>query len=88
MRVVQNVYGSKLEELIARSKIVLNIHAFEGYKNQEVVRMMLPLHNDITVLSEHSTNDEYVKELGGNCYFSDWSDMAENIKFILENDLK
>lgn len=88
LRVVQNVYGSKLEELIARSKIVLNIHAFEGYKNQEVVRMMLPLHNDITVLSEHSTNDEYVKELGGNCYFSDWSDMAENIKFILENDLK
>lgn len=87
LHVVQNVYGSKLEELISRSKIILNIHAFEGYKNQEVVRMMLPLHNNITVLSEHSNNDEYVNEIGGNCYFSDWNDMTENIKFILENGL-
>lgn len=48
------VFGPQLDELIARSRIVLNLHAFEPYHRQEQVRIFYPLLNARCVLSEKS----------------------------------
>lgn len=48
------VFGPELDDLIARSKVVLNLHAFEPYHRQEQVRIFYPLINGRCVLSEKS----------------------------------
>lgn len=48
------IFGPELDELIARSKVILNLHPFEPYHRQEQVRMFYPLINEKCVLSEQS----------------------------------
>lgn len=48
------IFGPQLDELISRSRVVLNLHAFEPYHRQEQVRIFYPLINGRCVLSEKS----------------------------------
>jgi hypothetical protein len=48
------IFGSQLDELLLRSRIVLNIHPFEPYHRQEQPRIFYPLINSRHVLSEKS----------------------------------
>jgi hypothetical protein len=48
------IFGPELDELIARSKVILNLHPFEPYHRQEQVRIFYPLINEKCVLSEQS----------------------------------
>lgn len=82
--VAQFVYGKDLEDLIARTKLILNIHAFDAYRNQEIVRFLFPLMNNKCILTEHSDNDEYA---GNSVLYSDVENMPDAIKFILDNKL-
>lgn len=50
------IVGQQLNKFIARSKIILNIHAYE-LSLQETVRMMVPLANNKCILSETSMTD-------------------------------
>ena len=51
---VYGLFGPELDDFISRSKIVLNLHAFEPYHRQEQVRIFYPLINGRCVLSEKS----------------------------------
>lgn len=50
---IQNVWGADLDEYIARSKIVLNLHSFHDNR-QEQVRMFQLVSNGCCVVSEFS----------------------------------
>jgi len=52
------VHGEKLDHYIRRSKIILNMHAFDD-QAQEQVRMLRPICNGKMVLSEHSKFNFY-----------------------------
>lgn len=49
----------KLIDFIRRSKIILNLHAFQGLARQEQVRMFVPVINGACVVSEMSNVNEF-----------------------------
>ena len=51
---VLGISGENLAKWIGRSKIILNIHAFDGNRRQEQVRMFYPVINGACVVSEES----------------------------------
>lgn len=53
---VFGVHGEELDDYIGRSKIILNMHAFDD-QAQEQVRMLRPVCNGKMVLSEHSKHN-------------------------------
>lgn len=57
------IYGeTNLDQYIANSKIILNLHAFEPWNRQEQIRMFYPIINEKTVISEISQKN-YLKDL-------------------------
>lgn len=60
---VNDCYGEELDELIARSKVILNVHYYES-KIFEIVRVGYALANKKAVVSEESV-DDYHQLLGG-----------------------
>lgn len=83
MIMASGVTGDVLDELIAKSKIILNIHAFDNYTNQEIVRLFYPLINNKCVLSERSKDDSYA----GDCVvYADVAQMGDKIVELLKND--
>lgn len=52
-------FGKKRDEIIARSKIVVNVHCFEDIKTLETVRISYLLANKAVIISEESDHDPY-----------------------------
>lgn len=78
-----NFTGDKLNEYLARSKIILNISPYDGEKRQEQVRIFYNLINGKCVLSEKSPinyYDDLIVEFDGVQQLSD------KILQLLEND--
>lgn len=61
--VATGISGKLLEHFIHRSKIILNLHAFEGVYRQEQVRMFVPVINGCCVVSENSSRNEFSKAI-------------------------
>lgn len=57
------VKGERLVDYLKRAKIVLNIHAFDGYVRQEQVRMFYPVINGCCIASENSKFNEFGKSI-------------------------
>lgn len=81
--IAYGVTGDALDRLIEKSKIILNVHAFDSYMNQEIVRMFYPLINGKCILSEHSMNDSYA---GDAIVYSDIDNMPNKITELLKDD--
>lgn len=62
IKIVNNIFFDNSLELFARSKILLNIHYYEGDTVLEVTRIIPGLENNCIILSELS-NDEYYDNL-------------------------
>lgn len=60
---ITGVQGDKLKEWIARSKIILNIHAFPEDSRQEQVRLFYPVINGCCVVSEISHRNYFGKSI-------------------------
>ncbi len=56
---VTDSFGEARNRLIARAKIVLNIHAWDGLPHLETVRLSFLLSNQVFVLSEQSDHNPY-----------------------------
>jgi hypothetical protein len=56
---VADSFGEARNRLIARSKIALNIHAWDGLPHLETVRLSFLLSNQVFVLSEQSDHNPY-----------------------------
>lgn len=50
-----NLSYEKLQKYIANSKIILNLHPYDGESRQQTVRMFYPLINDKVIVSEKSS---------------------------------
>jgi hypothetical protein len=57
------VSGDKLKDMIARSKVILNVHSFVDGCRQEQVRMFYPVINGACVISERSPHNEFGKAI-------------------------
>lgn len=68
-------YGEHRDALIARAKIVLNVHFYEA-KILEMVRISYLLANGCTVLSERSMDKAQDDELAGGVEFADYNGLA------------
>lgn len=76
------VHGEDLDHYIARSKIILNMHAFDD-QAQEQVRMLRPICNGKMVLSEHSKHNFYGDAI---VEFNSIDSLVRNLDFYLEAD--
>lgn len=56
---INGVYGAKRNALLARSKIILNIHAWDDLSALETVRLSLMLANRCFVISETGDHNPY-----------------------------
>jgi hypothetical protein len=70
------VYGAERDQLIARAKLLLNVHYYEA-KVLEMVRISYLLANHCTVLSEHSANRVEDAQLARGVAFADYADLAQ-----------
>jgi SAM-dependent methyltransferase len=77
------IYGADRDALIARSKIVLNIHFYES-KIFEIVRISYLLSNGICVVSENG-NDEFENQFNSSIFLTNYDDIV-NTCFKLLND--
>jgi len=73
--------GKQLDEYIRRSKVVLNLHAFEPYHRQEQSRIFYLLTNGRCVLSEESQLNNY------GVIISEFNEknMVDKLNFLLTN---
>ncbi len=80
------LYGidyEKLDEYMARSKIILNLHISEPYNRQEQVRMFYPIINKKCVISEKSQ----INYLNNCILETEAGSLVDTISYILENNL-
>ncbi|RTL50302.1 MAG: hypothetical protein EKK40_13260 [Bradyrhizobiaceae bacterium] len=77
-------YGAQRDEIIGRSKLLLNLHFYDA-KILEVVRISYYLANECAVLSERSANPEDDKIFEGGLFFSEYSDLAPRARYLCDN---
>ena len=77
------MFGKQLDDMIARSKIVLNINPYEGHTRQQQPRIFYALNNDKCVLSQRSDINYYGESIH---QFSDANELANKIIHLLRND--
>ena len=73
------IQGEQLDEYIGRSKVVLNLHAFEPYHRQEQSRIFYLLINGKCVLSEESQLNNY----GNMITECTENNMVEKLEYLL-----
>ncbi len=78
-----NVMDHLLEEMIGRSKIILNINPYEGECRQQQTRIFYPLINNKCVLSQKSSINYYDNLI---TEYTDWKDLYQKMIHLLEND--
>lgn len=83
IQVATNTWGKDLEQIINRSKIILNIHYYDYSFVQEQIRLFPLLINDKCVLSETSAINHFGKSII-ECL---GKDMPGFIDKLLKNDL-
>jgi hypothetical protein len=74
------LFGDELDALIARSKVILNLHSLEPYHRQEQVRIFYPLLNGLCVLSEKSQ----VNYFGGSVLEFGEADLKQRVEEALD----
>lgn len=83
-----NIYGSERDELISRSKIVLNVHFYES-KIFEIVRISYLLSNKVCVISENGkggVDEEEYEKWKDLVVMSDYENIVNTIDKYLNDD--
>ncbi|MEU6063256.1 hypothetical protein ABZ864_01780 [Streptomyces sp. NPDC047082] len=77
------VYGEARDALLARAKIVLNIHFYEA-KVFEIVRVSYLLANGRFVVSEHGCDTEEEARLASGLAFTDYAKIADTCRHYIQ----
>lgn len=77
------VTGARLRDMIARSRVILNVHAFRENCRQEQVRMFYPVINGACVVSEKSPHNEFGKSI----VVCDTGKIAATVTHVLDKGL-
>jgi hypothetical protein len=80
-----NKYGLERDSMIARAKILLNMHFYEA-RIFEAVRVSYYLANGLCVLSEASGDARLDAEWGAGVCFAPYQDLARKAQALLAND--
>ena len=84
---IYGVFGEQRNEMIARSKVILNHHFFET-KILEMVRISFLLANRCAVLSEKSSNQTEDSMWSSGICFSEYSNLPMTAQGLINNDSK
>lgn len=84
VHVAFGVYGQARDALIARSRLVLNLHFYEA-KVLEMVRISYLLANRCAVLSEPGSDPDEVRALAGGVAFADYDRLAERARELVDS---
>lgn len=81
---VQGTYGEERDELIKRSKLVINLH---NHDNQifEMVRISHLIQNKVPVLCERNSNTDFPPYMEGTVNTSTYEDFVKQAYKLLEN---
>jgi hypothetical protein len=85
VHVAFNVYGAQRDALIARSRIVLNLHHYPA-QLFEVVRVSYLLANRACVVSERGRDAELESAFEGAVRFADYDGLVEACRALLADD--
>lgn len=83
VQVALGVYGSELDELIARSKVHLNMHHAEG-QPLETVRINYLLANNCTVVSEYGNDWELNVSYQDSLVFCEYDNLVDSCIEMLD----
>ena len=75
-------FGETRDQVMANSKIILNIHCFDNLNNLETVRLSYLLTNRAVVISEESDHDPYQGAIG----YAKYEDLVDYCDSILFED--
>ena len=81
------VYGKERDDLIAKSKLTLNMHMYDS-KIFEIVRVFYLLSNSIPVLTEVESDTKFNNDFLDLICKSTYENIEKNIIYLLENDKK
>ena len=81
------VYGKERDDLIAQSKLILNMHMYDS-KIFEIVRVFYLLSNSIPVISEVGSDTKFNNDFLDLICKSTYENIEKNIIYLLENDKK
>ena len=81
------VYGKERDNLIAKSKLILNMHMYDS-KIFEIVRVFYLLSNSIPVLTEVGSDTKFNNDFLDLICKSTYENIEKNIIYLLENDKK
>ena len=81
------VYGKERDDLIAKSKLILNMHMYNS-KIFEIVRVFYLLSNSIPVISEVGSDTKFNNDFLDLICKSTYENIEKNIIYLLENDKK
>jgi SAM-dependent methyltransferase len=84
---VYDVWGEKLDELIARSKVVLNIHFYEN-GHFENTRVFYLLANRRAVVCEESSVGDVDSDLAGSLMMAPYERLADAVIELVRNDAR
>jgi hypothetical protein len=80
------VYGAERDALIARSKIILNVHLYDA-KVFEIVRVSYLLANRCFVVSETGSDPEGERPYAGGVAFADYASLADTCwRYLADGD--
>lgn len=82
---VFGIYGKDRDQLIARSKLVLNVHFYEA-KVLEIVRISYLLANRCAVLSETSSDPREDESLAGGVAFAEYGDLEKAARELVNDE--
>jgi hypothetical protein len=83
VKVAFGKYGRDRDELIARTRLVLNVHFYEA-KVLEMVRLSYLLANRCAVLSERSADPGEDAALAGGVAFADYEQLASSARDLID----
>ena len=84
VNLIFGVYGEKRDNLISRSKIVLNLHRYD-LKIFEIVRVFYLMTNSKAVVSEVAQDTDINPIYMGGIYSTDYDCIAESCNELLQN---
>lgn len=77
------LYGEARDALLARAKIVLNVHFYQS-QVFEIVRVSYLLANSRFVVSEHSCDTEEEDQFATGLVFTDYAEIADTCRYFVQ----
>tara|TARA_B100000674_G_scaffold496226_1_gene525807 strand:- start:4335 stop:6785 length:2451 start_codon:yes stop_codon:yes gene_type:complete len=80
-----NCYASERDEILSKSQIALNVHAYEDSKAAEILRLAYYISNNLNIVSENSTFETGEERVSLNLEQYAYEDLIDGVKKKLKS---